>query len=81
MATRNDDGSVTLKTTGKVAITPKVGDGTGRTLPLQHKTAPVKHTGPRVVADGRAPVKRSSLTKATPAKAAKAARGGGRRGK
>jgi hypothetical protein len=49
----NTDGSVTIKTTGKVAATP-VGSGTGKVTPVAAKrSAP----GPKVVrVPGRGPV-------------------------
>ena len=42
---KNRDGSVTLKTTGKLASTPKSGSGAGRKAPLAEAAGAV---GPKV---------------------------------
>lgn len=58
MAT-NSDGSVTLKTTGKIAQTPASGAGTGKVTPVAAKTSA---PGPKVVrVVGRGPVSRSKM--------------------
>lgn len=52
----NSDGSVTLKTTGKVAATP-AGSGTGQVMPVAAKKST---PGPMVVkTPGRGPVPRT----------------------
>lgn len=51
---KNADGSVTIKTTGKVAQNPSSGSGTGQVLPVAAKRSAV---GPKVVRiKGRGPV-------------------------
>jgi hypothetical protein len=58
MATRNLDGSVTVKTTGKVAQNPSSGTGTGVVKSSAAKTNNV--AGPKVVkTTGRGPVPRT----------------------
>lgn len=56
---RNADGTVVVKTTGKVASTPKVGTGTGI---VKTSAAKGSAAGPKVVpVKGRGPVGRSAL--------------------
>lgn len=57
MATRNLDGTVTVKTTGKVAQNPKSGTGTGQ---VKSTAAKSSVPGPKVVRKpGRGPVPRT----------------------
>lgn len=68
---QNPDGSVTIKTPGKVAQTPS-GSGTGQVQPAAAKSSVA---APKVVpVKGRGPVPRTTASNS-------AKRGGGRRGK
>lgn len=53
---RNKDGSVTLKTTGKLASTPKKGSGVGRKAPLAQSSG---GDGPKVRKDKREVARKS----------------------
>lgn len=57
----NEDGSVTLKTTGKLAVTPKSGGGTDSVKPVAYKGTSAGGAGPFIVKKkGQGPVARSA---------------------